>query len=61
MTYDELNGKYAQLRNQLAEAYADPDWDSGRISHIADAMVPIEQALATLAGCISAAESRIDG
>lgn len=48
MQLEELNGKYATLRNELDAAYAAPVWDSHRISRIADELVPIELALASL-------------
>ena len=50
MKLDELNGKYQSLRSELDAAYAAPVWDSGRINRIADELVPVEYALASLQG-----------
>jgi hypothetical protein len=48
MELEELNGRYRDLRTELDEAYAAPVWDSNRINRIADEMVPVELALASL-------------
>ncbi len=50
MTHDQLTGKYARLRHELAEAYAEPDWSacrSGHIDRIAKELVETERALAS--------------
>ena len=44
----ELNGKYRRLRNELDAAYAGPEWDPGRIDRIADEIVEVELALASV-------------
>jgi len=44
----ELNGKYRRLRSELDAAYAGPEWDAGRINRIADEIVEVELALASV-------------
>ena len=44
----ELNGKYRRLRTELDAAYARPEWDTGRIDRIADEIVEVELALASM-------------
>ena len=44
----ELNGKYRRLRSDLDAAYASPEWDPGRINRIADEIVEVELALASV-------------
>ena len=44
----ELNGKYRRLRSELDAAYAHEEWDSGRIDRIADEIVEVELALASV-------------
>ena len=52
MTDDQLTGKYARLRSELAAAYAEPAWSlgrtgrTGRIDRIADELAAIERTLA---------------
>lgn len=46
MGHDEIESRYQELREQLDLAYRAPEWDSRRIDAIADAMRPLEQALA---------------
>ena len=45
---DDLNDRYQHLRHELGEAYQAAVWDSQRIDRIADEIVPIERALASL-------------
>lgn len=50
MTHDQLAGKYARLRAELAQAYAEPEWStcrSGHIDRIAGELVETERALAS--------------
>ena len=50
MTLDQLTGKYARLRAELAEAYAEPEWSacrSGHIDRIAGELIETERALAS--------------
>ena len=44
----ELNGKYRRLRSELDAAYAREEWDTGRIDRIADEIVEVELALASV-------------
>jgi hypothetical protein len=44
----ELNGKYRRLRSELDAAYTRAEWDSGRIDRIADEIVEVELALASV-------------
>ena len=49
MTYDQLTGKYARLRQELEAAYAEPAWAlgrSGRIDRIANEIADVERTLA---------------
>lgn len=46
MSIEELTRRYRALRQALHEAYDAPVWDSARIDHIAQAMLPLERALA---------------
>ena len=46
MGHDDIRSRYQELREALAKAYDEPDWDTRRIDAIADAMRPLEQALA---------------
>ena len=48
MTIDDLHGRYRHLREELDAAYAEPVWNSSRIDQIADQMIPVEYALASL-------------
>lgn len=50
MELDELNGRYQHLRTELDAAYAEPVWDSSRINRIAEQLIPVELALASI-GC----------
>ncbi len=50
MTNDQLSGKYARLRTELAEAYAEPEWSAcrtGHIDRIANELLETERALAS--------------
>jgi hypothetical protein len=44
----ELNGKYRRLRTELDAAYTRPEWDTGRIDRLADEIVEVELALASM-------------
>ena len=46
MGHDEIKSRYQELREALAMAYDEPEWDTRRIDAIADAMRPLEWALA---------------
>ncbi len=46
MNDKELDGQYHRLRRQLDDAYTAPIWDSLRIDRIAEALLPVERALA---------------
>ena len=46
MTPEQLTGKHARLRLELAEAHAAPAWRAGRIDRIAEELAEIERALA---------------
>ena len=66
MTNDQLTGKYARLRTELAAAYAEPTWNlgrAGRIDRIALELIQVERALAMQrlgARLISVDESRTE-
>ena len=47
MTPEQLTGKHARLRQELAEAHSEPAWRAGRIDRIADELAETERALAT--------------
>lgn len=44
-----LQEEYARLRAQLAEAYSAPQWQSGQIDRLANALAAVERQLASLA------------
>lgn len=44
----ELNGRYRRLRSELDAAYAVPEWNSTRIDQIAEQLVQVELALASV-------------
>jgi len=46
MTPEQLTGKHARLRLELAEAHSAPAWRAGRIDRIADELAETERALA---------------
>ncbi|CAN7432411.1 hypothetical protein [Rhizobacter sp. LjRoot28] len=48
MGFNELNGKYRQLRYELEEAYSAPAWNRPRIDRIADELAATERALASI-------------
>jgi hypothetical protein len=48
MDPEDLQGRYQHLREQLDAAYAAPHWNSEQIDRIAEQMLPLERALATL-------------
>lgn len=60
MTNDQLTGKYARLRDELAAAYAEPisaPTRSGRIERLAAELLEIETRLAVLQGAASAIQT----
>ena len=46
MTLEQLTGKYARLRQELADAYSASAWRAGRIDRIAEELADTERALA---------------
>ena len=51
MTPEQLTGKHARLRQELADAYSSSAWRAGRIDRIADELAETERALATNQPC----------
>jgi len=47
MTPEQLSGKHARLRQELAEAYSASMWRAGRIDRIAEELVETERAMAS--------------
>ena len=47
MTPEQLTGKHARLRQELAEAYSAPAWRVGRIDRIAEELAETERAMAS--------------
>ena len=47
LTPEQLAGKRARLRLELAEAYSAPAWRVGRIDRIAEELAEIERAMAS--------------
>jgi hypothetical protein len=45
MTPEQLTGKHARLRQELAEAYSAPAWRVGRIDRIAEELAETERAM----------------
>ena len=45
MTKEQLTGKYARLRSELAAAYAEPQWSLGRIDRITNELADIQREL----------------
>ena len=48
MGYQDLNGQYRRLRSELDAAYSGPVWNSSRIDQIAEQMLEVERALASV-------------
>ncbi len=46
MTLDELGARYARLRQELADAYASPDWSGDLIDRLAAEIGLVERAIA---------------
>lgn len=46
MGHNELVGKYSRLREELADAYSAPVWQSGHIDRLTDEIAETERALA---------------
>lgn len=46
MALDELETRYTQLRRELAEAYASPDWRGDLIDRLAAEIGAVERAIA---------------
>jgi hypothetical protein len=44
--YEELNGHYRRLRNELDAAYAVPVWNTSRIDRITEQILEVERAIA---------------
>lgn len=47
MGLTQLTGKYARLREELARAYAAPEWQSAMIDRLAEEISETERALAS--------------
>lgn len=47
MTLEQLTGKHARLRLELAEANSAPAWRVGRIDRIAEELAETERAMAS--------------
>ena len=43
MPLDQLIGKYQRLRDELAQAYRDPAWDTSHINRLSDEIVATER------------------
>lgn len=50
MTLEQLAGKHARLRRELAEAYVALSWRTGRIDRIAEELAETERAIAAYLG-----------
>ncbi len=46
MHLEQLIGKYQRLRDELAQAYRDPAWDTSHIDRLSEEIVATERALA---------------
>ncbi len=46
MNIDELLGKYARLRTELADAYVAPAWRAGRIDRLVEELSEVERRIA---------------
>ena len=46
MHFEQLIGKYQRLRDELAQAYSDPVWNTSRINRLSDDIVATERAMA---------------
>ena len=57
MDASDLQVTYTQLRNELDAAYAAPVWDSQQIDRIADQLIPLETALASVHGQLDASSA----
>ena len=47
MTPEQLTGKHARLRQELAQACSAPAWRAGRIDRIAEELAETERAMAS--------------
>lgn len=61
MTPEQLTGKHARLRQELADAYSASAWRAGRIDRIADELAETERALATGQPCDEQTEDPLFG
>ena len=57
MTLEQLTGKYARLRQELADASSASAWRAGRIDRIAEELADTERALAAYQPVDEQAES----
>ena len=49
MTVEQLFGKYRRLQGELAQAYAEGDWNHARVDRIANEIARVEHELAAQA------------
>ena len=45
MSLEQLIGRYRRLRDELAQAYLDPAWDTNYINRLSDEIVSTERAI----------------
>ncbi len=48
MDLDQLNGRYLRLKDELASAYAQQPWPTGRIDRLAEEIAQTERAIAAI-------------
>ena len=49
MTVEQLFGKYKRLQGELAQAYAEANWNQARVDRIANEIARVERELAAQA------------
>ena len=54
---DQLNGRYQRLKDELASAYAQQPWPTGRIDRLAEEIAQTELAIALIEAPTSAAST----
>lgn len=59
MDFEQLNGRYLRLRQELASAYAARPWHDGHIDRLANDLASIERQLSTATDADKAFDERV--
>ncbi len=57
MDIEQLSGRYRRLKDELAAAYAEQPWPTGRIDRLAQEIAETEQAIAGVSPRAASAQS----